>query len=198
MNGVNTHKEFSLTIVDTIPPIVIPPAITTDTLSCGIVGVVYTQMLTATGSLPIVWELEDGYLPLGLELLPEGEILGIPLVEDTFNFTVKATNSLDSDTKNLTIVIDKGEDEGIDIIELESLFIYPNPTNGELTIQVDKWTTGQLGEVQIFDVLGRRQKAEGRRQGSEIVFNISNLPAGVYLVRIQTQVGTVMQKVVKY
>jgi hypothetical protein len=54
--------------------------------------------------------------------------------------------------------------------------------------------------VEIYDVMGRRQKAESRRQNAEgnIELDISNLPAGVYLVRIQTQNGVVMRKVIKY
>jgi hypothetical protein len=74
--------------------------------------------------------------------------------------------------------------------------VYPNPTTGELQVtgeQVDEWTS-----VEIFDVYGRKvfeQKAEGRKQKA---MDISELRAGLYFVKITTEQGAVVRKVVKY
>jgi len=61
--------------------------------------------------------------------------------------------------------------------------IYPNPANGELRI-----TNYELrdGVIEIFDVYGRKQVAESRRQKAEgeVVINISNLSSGVYYIRV--------------
>ena len=84
-----------------------PPSITTDTLPDGKVGEAYSQTLTATGTAPITWSI-DGGLPAGLSLNADtGEISGTPTAAGSSTFTVKATNSAGSDTKELSIVIAK-------------------------------------------------------------------------------------------
>ena len=81
--------------------------ITTDTLPDGKVGEAYSQILTATGTEPITWSI-SGELPKGLTLKETtGEISGTPTAEGTASFTVKATNSAGSDTKELSITISK-------------------------------------------------------------------------------------------
>ncbi|WP_418486980.1 InlB B-repeat-containing protein, partial [Dysosmobacter sp.] len=83
--------------------------ITTDTLPDGKVGEAYSQILTATGTTPITWSVENGgNLPAGLSLNKDtGEISGTPTAAGTSTFTVKATNSAGSDTKELSITITK-------------------------------------------------------------------------------------------
>ena len=83
------------------------PTITTDTLPDGKVGEAYSQTLTATGTAPITWSI-DGGLPAGLSLNADtGEISGTPTADGTAKFTVKATNSAGSNTKELSITITK-------------------------------------------------------------------------------------------
>ena len=83
------------------------PTITTSSLPDGKVGEAYSQILTATGTAPITWSI-DGGLPAGLSLNADtGEISGTPTAEGTATFTVKATNSAGSNTKELSITITK-------------------------------------------------------------------------------------------
>ena len=86
------------------------PAITTDTLPGGKVDEAYRQTLTANGTTPIIWSIENGGLPAGLSLNKDtGEISGTPTADGTAKFTVKAENRVGSDTKELSITIDKAE-----------------------------------------------------------------------------------------
>ena len=83
------------------------PSITTSSLSDGKMGEAYSQTLTATGTAPITWSI-DGGLPAGLSLnVDTGEISGTPTADGTAKFTVKATNSAGSNTKELSITIAK-------------------------------------------------------------------------------------------
>jgi len=82
-----------------------PPVITTIYLLNGSVSETYNQTLIATGEVPITWSLESGALPNGLNLSSSGIISGIPTTAGTSNFTVKATNNLGYDTKNLSITV---------------------------------------------------------------------------------------------
>ena len=84
------------------------PAITTTTLPGGTVGTPYHHQLQATGGGFILWELFSGELPDGLTLKQTtGEISGTPTAVGTATFTVKAENSVGSDTKDLSITIAK-------------------------------------------------------------------------------------------
>ena len=83
------------------------PSITTSSLSDGKVGEAYSHTLAATGTAPITWNI-DGGLPAGLSLNADtGEISGTPTADGTAKFTVKATNSAGSNTKELSITIAK-------------------------------------------------------------------------------------------
>ena len=103
-----THDGlFTATCTVTVNAPDAPPTITTDTLPDGKVGEAYSQILTATGTAPITWSI-DGGLPAGLSLNADtGEISGTPTADGTAKFTVKATNSAGSNTKELSITIAK-------------------------------------------------------------------------------------------
>ena len=78
-----------------------------------------------------------------------------------------------------------------------ALLLYPNPTTGKLTItNYELRITG----IEVFDVYGRKQKAENRKQKaeSEIGIDISHLPAGVYFVKVSTENQTITKKISKY
>ena len=82
----------------------VSPTITTTSLPEGTINKAYSQTLAATGSTPITWTIDSGTLPTGLTL--SGNVIsGTANAEGTFNFTVKATNAYDSDTKALSITI---------------------------------------------------------------------------------------------
>jgi uncharacterized protein YjdB len=96
---------------------------------------------------------------------------------------------------------------GIKETDIESITIYPNPTSGEL--QITSYEL-QVTGIEIFDMMGRKvQSPMFNVQGSETlnvkpetlnfetVTNISHLPTGVYFLRIQTETGVVIRKVIK-
>ena len=69
--------------------------------------------------------------------------------------------------------------------------IFPNPTVGELRIQ------GGVDRVEILDAAGKSvgvYEMAGKNQG---VINISHLPTGVYLLKMNTSKGEILKKVVK-
>ncbi|MBQ4432172.1 MAG: hypothetical protein II877_11765, partial [Synergistaceae bacterium] len=78
------------------------PSITTNSLADGTVGRQYSQTLRATGTTPITWSAEG--LPNGLSVNGSA-ITGTPQTAGTFRVAITATNSVDSDTKTLELVI---------------------------------------------------------------------------------------------
>ena len=94
-------QNFSITVV--YAPV--PPTITTTILPSATYTVEYSFTLAATGTAPIEWSLDAGSLPTGLTLSKNGVISGTPMATGTSNFTVKAQNTADSDTRALSLTV---------------------------------------------------------------------------------------------
>ncbi|MCL2246559.1 MAG: T9SS type A sorting domain-containing protein [Lentimicrobiaceae bacterium] len=88
----------------------------------------------------------------------------------------------------------------IETLANDAVKVYPNPTSGELRI-----TNCELGmeapsvvEVEIFDTYGRKISSNHLiTSSSNQLINISHLPSGVYFVKIATEAGVVVKRVVK-
>jgi hypothetical protein len=86
--------------------------ITTTSLPGGTAGTAYSQTLAATGGqTPYTWSMNGGSLPAGLSLSAGGVISGTPTTANTYNFTVRVTDSQgtpDTDDQALSVVIGGG------------------------------------------------------------------------------------------
>lgn len=84
---------------------------------------------------------------------------------------------------------------GIVETEFSGVSVCPNPTRDELRITSDKV---QIRSIEFFDVIGKKVFSPLLFQNSpEILINISHLQAGVYFVKISTEAGDVIKKVLK-
>jgi len=121
---------------------------------------------------------------------------------DGVNYGAIETYTFQNVHKNGTIKVVFGSNVVIDEIALSKIKIYPNPTTGELQIISNEL---QISSVEIFDVMGRITplspptggKCPFSFGGAGVVINISHLPSGTYFVKILTNVGDVVRKVVK-
>jgi hypothetical protein len=86
---------------------------------------------------------------------------------------------------------------GVGIVEAlhaTPLQVYPNPTTGKLTINNEQLT---IEYIKVFDVYGRNMLSHTKYHPPHTVIDISSLPAGVYFLRVDTEEGSIMQKVIK-
>ena len=90
--------------------------------------------------------------------------------------------------------------------ELEGVRVYPNATKGELKISFAELAptgaavdNGQLtiNSVELYDVMGKKQFSIFNSQLSIEKIDISHLQAGIYFVKIKTDLGEEVRKVVK-
>jgi uncharacterized protein (TIGR03437 family) len=99
-SNVTARRQFTVVVV---PPV----RIATSSLPSGTAGVRYLLALQATGGLPpLQWELlAGGGLPPGISLDGSGILAGTPTTAGTFNFVLRVSDALSSDTKAFALTI---------------------------------------------------------------------------------------------
>jgi uncharacterized repeat protein (TIGR02543 family) len=74
--------------------------------------------------------------------------------------------------------------------------LYPNPVvNGDLHIDNGEFLAGNV--ITIYSTSGARVMVEKATEDGTALLNVSNLPAGTYLLRIDTKTDTLIRKFVK-
>jgi len=116
------------------------------------------------------------------------------IIEEVGNPIASVQNTETGDEKSQKIYTD--------VLSETQITIYPNPTKGELSVE-----SGELrvDNVEIFDIMGRKQKAEGRRQNETLNSQVSNLisidisylPTGTYIMRITAGDEATSWKIIK-
>ena len=95
------------------------------------------------------------------------------------------------------------------------LRVYPNPTNGMINVtgirhcgldpqspanndDIADQVRNDIKGIEIFDVFGRTVGAYpcGRPEKTETTFDLSNVPAGIYFVRITTENNVITKKII--
>ncbi|MCF8257705.1 MAG: T9SS type A sorting domain-containing protein [Flavobacteriales bacterium] len=71
--------------------------------------------------------------------------------------------------------------------------IWPNPATTHITIT----STKPLLTVAVVDMLGRVLLSEGGESSNTKAIDLSHLPAGIYVVQVETEAGRWAQRVVK-
>lgn len=120
-------------------------------------------------------------------------------------------NTTDIGTVVITATIKNGKRTGIDFTqnfsievikmginestqELSTIIVFPNPTTRELWVESGKL---RIDKVEIFDVIGKNQATFSPHSPPLISINIAHLQTGIYFVKIYTEAGEVIKKVVK-
>ncbi|MBU0656204.1 MAG: cellulase family glycosylhydrolase [Gammaproteobacteria bacterium] len=104
-NNATDTQAISMTVA--AQPVVLPPDITTTSLTAGTVGKTYSVTLKVSkGAAPYSWSVDSGNLPAGLSLSTAGVLSGTPTTAGTSSFSVKVTDGKNlSDTQTLGLAI---------------------------------------------------------------------------------------------
>jgi len=73
--------------------------------------------------------------------------------------------------------------------------IYPNPGNGNLTIDLSQ-LTNQSGEIRIFNGLAQEVKSVTNLSESKVNIDLSSFPNGFYFIEIQNEYGKFRDKII--
>ena len=143
-----------------------PLAITTASLSTGVVGATYSATLAANGgTLPYTWSLISGSLPDGLLLSAGGIIAGTPTTTGTVSFTAQVTDA-NQQTTNKSL--------SLRIISAAALTIWPASVTPSL-LDVGSDTPVQLGVKFRSDVTGTVTGIRFYKSSANIGTHVGNL-----------------------
>lgn len=86
---------------------------------------------------------------------------------------------------------------GIDNNDIDgSLTVYPNPTEGDITIQIPSTLQGNNVNVTLVNAIGNVVNQLELTNVAEIEnINLSNLPTGLYLLKLNSKIGNYTSKV---
>lgn len=76
-----------------------------------------------------------------------------------------------------------------------SLSVYPNPSNGQFSIQLSSDNLLPQSNFFIYDIYGRLLKS-GRVESDRYSINLKDLSAGTYILQVGTSTGKIPQKII--
>ncbi|MDD3740286.1 MAG: C25 family cysteine peptidase, partial [Bacteroidales bacterium] len=79
----------------------------------------------------------------------------------------------------------------IDVLHNNNISLYPNPSNG--IINIDYTQNINISDIHIYNVLGQKQNGYSFSNHN---LDISNLPSGIYMVRINTETEVFEKKII--
>jgi len=77
-------------------------------------------------------------------------------------------------------------------LKITNYVIYPNPTIGKL--QVTSNELREISTIKIYDIVGKLQKAECRKQNGKIEIDISHLANGLYFLKVDGKVFKIVKQ----
>lgn len=91
----------------------------------------------------------------------------------------------------LNLLVCKNGDLGVDEQVRFDVKVYPNPTAGVVNVEADG-----LQSVEVYDALSRKMK-EVKAVGDKVMFDLTSQADGSYYLRIRTDHGVAIHKVIK-
>ncbi len=187
VNGQTIVCTSTLTVVDLLFPFI--DSTLEDDIVVGLPGdnfvilPIYTSQIIASDNV--------GIASITQEPLPGTEIP----VNTTITVTLKVTDTSGNQSQT-AFQFTAVETLAIDDIALQTLELYPNP--GESLITILNQENIRLQQVQIIDITGK--VVSDTRLGivdQEVILDISKLAAGLYMVKIKSNQGTSVKKLIK-
>jgi len=114
-------------------------------------------------------------------------------------FEMYGNNTLIGNTCEHSIIVKDSTPTKVNLnIINDKIKIYPNPTRGKLTISLDDTFTKDI-DILIFNEKGmmvRNKKNQRWNIRNDIEFDISELPKGIYFIKIINDDKSVMEKII--
>jgi hypothetical protein len=85
--------------------------------------------------------------------------------------------------------------DGVKNISNQNIFnLFPNPATSAFNVESSK---SKVESVEVYDVVGMKCFTPPLSKGKGMYVDVSSLSAGIYLVRVKTEYGSVTKKLIK-
>ena len=114
------------------------------------------------------------------------------LISGTYTYSVRPVYE---DCNGATVSQEVAFCEGVEEMFVPNVKIYPNPVNDKVYIE----TEVEIKEIVVYDVYGRIQNlSNSATQQLSNSVDVSNLNSGIYFLKVKTENGNIVKRIVKY
>ncbi|MFZ4522941.1 MAG: T9SS type A sorting domain-containing protein [Bacteroidales bacterium] len=144
-----------------------------------------TFTVMSGGSATMIAGLKISYLP-GTSVKSGGYMHGYITTNGTYCQPLKTS----------TVASVSGDD--IPVIEgVRSVNVYPNPTTGLFTLELNGYEKSEVVKVNIYGMRGERVLQAEMPEEQKNSFSLSDKPSGIYLIQVISAKGSVVNRIIK-
>ena len=168
------------------------------------------EILDCTGAVEISWEAPEKGSPIGYNIYINGKLIAEnnsnelsyhsedpQLIEEVRSGTsiaeVVAVYENNKTSVSVAKVLNGIWDNVKENLATDNIKVYPNPVSDRLYIE----TETQALTIEIYDVYGRRQVTKTPSHQGNVVIDVENLKSGMYFVKINTEKGNIVKRIIK-
>ena len=146
------------------------------------------------------WDTPEKGNPAGYNVYVDGKLVAEKISSLEYSITssnnryVEVVAVYENDKTSVGIVKQITSEENVNEIETNNISVYPNPVDDRLYIET--LTQTQTLTIEIYDVYGRRQQ-QSAVSSQPSVIDVENLKSGIYFVKINTEKGNIVKRIIK-
>ena len=150
--------------------------------------------------LTVQWNAPEKGNPVGYNVYINGKLTEEKTSSLEYSSTannckyVEIVAVYENDKTSVGIAKFVGIEESIEEFKTDDINVYPNPVNDRLYVE----TLTQTLTIEIYDVYGRQQVTKSLSHQGALVVDLTNLNSGIYFVKVVTENGNVVKRIVKY
>ncbi len=168
------------------------------------------EILDCTGAVEISWEAPEKGNPIGYNIYINGKLIAEnnsnelsyhsedpQLIEEVRSGTsiaeVVAVYENNKTSVSIAKVLNGIWDNVKENLATDNIKVYPNPVSDRLYIEAET----EVEEVVVYDIYGRQQDNKTTRQQGNVAVDVSSLKSGIYFVKINTEKGNIVKRIIK-
>ena len=148
----------------------------------------------------VTWNAPEKGNPIGYNVYVNNELVLENTTELSYNttsnddvFFVEVVALYENDKTSVGVAKKYAYGDNIDEQHEILCKVYPNPVNDRLYIETQTLTP----TIEIYDIYGRRQVTETASHQGNVAIDVANLKSGIYFVKINTEKGNIVKRIIK-
>ena len=148
----------------------------------------------------VTWNAPEKGNPIGYNVYVNNELVLENTTELSYNttsndnvFFVEVVALYKNDKTSVGVAKKYAYGDNIDEQHEIQCNVYPNPVDDRLYIA----TEDEVENVVVYDIYGRHQVTETPRHQGNLTIDLENLKSGIYFVKINTEKGNIVKRIIK-